>query len=217
MRLARHGVDGLPEISWTGRNHLEKPMASKRSVLVLSAHFGNYWLIPLMLSSFGYRPAMLATVIPPTGRFSIRGIFRTYIYRSILPSAGIQIIDTATGARTMTAEALRQGSAVFVMADLPVGRVVPGRLLAIDHPLAVGPAEIAKSADAVLLPVMTQRESPGRHRVVVQEEIELQGEPEDAMRQYLGLLEDELRSAPPQWLWFNDAWSAFETDDKPDR
>jgi KDO2-lipid IV(A) lauroyltransferase len=209
MRFARHGTAGLPPIEWSDRERLTAEIDRDGGVMLISAHLGNYWLIPLSLCAMGHRPSMLATLAPPTGRFSVRGIFRSYVYTRILPEAGVRIVDTSGGAREAMTEELRTGRVLFVMADLPVGRVVEGRLLDAEHPLPVGPAEIARSSDAVLLPAMTHREPAGTHRIAVESPLSLD-DPESAMHAYLALLEQYLRTAPPQWLWVHRHWRAVD-------
>jgi KDO2-lipid IV(A) lauroyltransferase len=211
MRFVRHGTAGLPPIEWSDPERLTAEIDRDGGVMLISAHLGNYWLIPLALCSMGHRPSMLATLAPPTGRFSVRGIFRTYIYRRILPAAGVKIVDTSGGAREAMTDELRTGAVLFVMADLPVGRVVEGRLLDAEHPLPVGPAEIARSAEAVLLPAMTHREHDGTHRIAVESALSLD-DAESAMHAYLALLEQHLRSAPPQWLWVHRHWQAVDRE-----
>jgi lauroyl/myristoyl acyltransferase len=211
MRFVRHGRAGLPAVGWLDEERLTAALAGDRGVTLISAHLGNYWLIPLALCSMGQRPAMLATLAPPTGRFSVRGIFRTYIYGRILPAAGVEIVDTSAGAREAMLDVLRARQVLFVMADLPVGRVVEGRLLEANHPLPVGPAEIAGAADAVLLPAMTHRQPSGSHQIAVEPELGL-GDPEGAMHSYLAVLERHLREAPPQWLWFHRHWQAVDRE-----
>jgi lauroyl/myristoyl acyltransferase len=211
MRFARHGVDGLPPLAWVGRDRLTGDLERDGGVMVISAHLGNYWLIPLALASMGHRPAMLATLAPPTGRFTVRGLFRTYIYRRILPPAGVEILDTSSGAREAMLGVLGSGRILFVMADLPVGRVVVGRLLEAEHPLPVGPAEVAASAEASLLPVMTHRGADGSHSIAVDPELSLD-DAESAMHAYLALLERHLLEAPPQWLWFHRHWQAVDRE-----
>ena len=211
MRFARHGTAGLPAIEWSGRERLAAGLDGDRGVMLISAHFGDYWLIPLALCAMGRPPSMLATLAPPTGRFTVRGIFRTYIYTRILPSAGVDVVDTSRGAREAMLDVLRARRVLFVMADLPVGRVVEGRLLAAEHPLPVGPAEVAQAAEALLLPAMTRRESDGSHRIAVDPAIPLD-DPEAAMRAYLALLERSVREAPPQWLWFHRHWQAVDRE-----
>ena len=211
MRFARHGTAGLPPIEWSDRERLTAEIDRNGGVMLISAHLGNYWLIPLSLCAMGHPPSMLATLAPPTGRFSVRGIFRTYVYKEILPAAGVKIVDTSGGAREAMTEELRTGAVLFVMADLPVGRVVEGRLLDAAHPLPVGPAEVAKSAEAVLLPAMTHREPDGAHRIAVESALSLD-DPESAMHAYLALLEQHLRAAPPQWLWFHRHWQAVDRE-----
>lgn len=209
MRFARHGPTGLPPIEWVAAERLDDAEARQRGVMLISAHFGNYWLVPLALCSMGRRPAMLATLAPPTGRFTVRGIFRTYIYRRILPSAGVEIVDTSRGAREVMSQVLQRGGLLFVMADLPVGRVVQGQLLEADHPLPVGPAEVAFTAGAPLLPAMTNRGPDGVHRIELGPVLAMD-DPEAAMHAYLALLERGIRDAPAQWLWFHRHWQAVD-------
>jgi KDO2-lipid IV(A) lauroyltransferase len=215
MRFARHGAGGLPPIEWRGRDRLRAELGRDSGVMLLSGHLGNYWLIPISLSAQGDRTSMLATLAPPTGPFTVRGIFRTYLYRRLLPRAGVAIVDTSSGSREAMSERLGAGDLLFVMADLPVGRVVEGRLLDAEHPLPVGPAEVAGSAGAVVSPVMTHRRPDGSHEISVEPELALDGGPERAMQSYLALLERHVRSAPAQWHWFHRHWQAAERAPSP--
>ncbi len=211
MRFVRHGRAGLPPIEWLDEARIGPDLGRERGVMLVSAHLGNYWLIPLGLCSMGHRPAMLATLAPPTGRFTVRGVFRTYIYRRVLPAAGVRIVDTSGGAREAMLGVLRAREVLFVMADLPVGHVVEGKLLAAEHPLPVGPAEIAQLAEAVLLPAMTHREPDATHRIAVEPQLPLD-DPESAMHAYLSIFERHLRSAPAQWLWVHRHWQAVDRE-----
>ena len=215
MRFARHGIRGLPSVEWRGLDLLTSELERDSGVMLLGGHLGNYWLIPISLSAQGHRASMLATLAPPTGPFTVRGIFRTYLYRVLLPKAGVPIVDTAAGSREAMNERLRAGDLLFVMADLPVGRVVEDRLLEAEHPLPVGPAEVASSAGAVLSPVMTHRRPDGSHEISVEPELTLDSGPERAMHAYLTLLERHVRAAPAQWLWFHRHWLAAERAPSP--
>jgi KDO2-lipid IV(A) lauroyltransferase len=215
MRFARHGADGLPPIEWREEDRLTGEVGRGSGVMLLSGHLGNYWLIPISLSARGRQASMLATLAPPTGPRTVRGIFRTYLYRVLLPRAGVVIVDTSSGSREAMNERLGTGDLLFVMADLPVGRIVEGRLLEAEHPLPVGPAEVAESAGAVLSPVMTQRGPGGSHEIVVEPELTLDSGPERAMHDYLALLESHIRAAPAQWHWFHRHWPAAERAPSP--
>jgi Kdo2-lipid IVA lauroyltransferase/acyltransferase len=112
-------------------------------------------------------------------------------------------------------DALRRGEIVAVQGDRPRagGRTIDATLFGRPFPLPPGPAALARTAGAPLLPVFVFREGRRRYRVVFRPPIHVPatGDPgadrAAAMRRVAAEIEWAIRRAPHQWFCFKRLWS----------
>jgi KDO2-lipid IV(A) lauroyltransferase len=111
-------------------------------------------------------------------------------------------------------DALRRGDIVAMQGDRPRagGRSIDATLFGRPFPLPPGPAALARTADAPLLPVFVLREGRRRYRVVFRPPIHVPRTGDRAadltatMRQVAAEIEWAIRRAPHQWFCFRRLW-----------
>ncbi len=205
MRFARRGPEGLGQVAWEDPGAALRPGPEARQMIVISAHLGNYWLVPLLLSARGTPTAMLATMWRTGERVPLRGVFREYVYRVILPSAGVSVVDVDEGARATMESLLRQGVALFVLADLSLARRAPARFFAAEHHVPAGlarwpPTPAPRWSPCSRCGARGPTASPSMRRW------RWRAGPEETMSEYLRLVEEHAATSPEQWFWFHRRW-----------
>lgn len=111
-------------------------------------------------------------------------------------------------------DALWRGEIVAVQGDRPRagGRSIDATLFGRPFPLPPGPAALARTADAPLLPVFVVREGRRRYRVVFRPPIRAPRTDDRAadltatMRRVAAEIEWAIRRAPHQWFCFRRLW-----------
>jgi KDO2-lipid IV(A) lauroyltransferase len=119
------------------------------------------------------------------------------------PLQGMELLD-----------ALRRGDIVAVQGDRPRagGKSIDASLFGRPFPLPPGPAALARTADAPVLPVFVFREGRRRYRVVFRPPIRAPRTDDRAadltatMRRVAAEIEWAIRRAPHQWFCFRRLW-----------
>lgn len=127
----------------------------------------------------------------------------TMHFQSDDPMQGMELLD-----------ALWRGEIVAVQGDRPRagGRSIDATLFGRPFPLPPGPAALARTADAPLLPVFVFREGRRRSRVVFRPPIRAPRTDDRAadltatMRRVAAEIEWAIRRAPHQWFCFRRLW-----------
>jgi KDO2-lipid IV(A) lauroyltransferase len=197
-RLARR-VAYDPQLDW-------RHVASRyhgQGVLVLTAHFGNFELLPAAHAMHGYQ----ISLVHRTQRFLAGDALMTFVRER----AGVQIIRKYSAARAVV-RALRQGDLVGIPFDQNARRR-EAVFVPFFNELAATPGGIARLAeltDSVVLPVFIVREPDGRsHRIEVHEPIPLErtGDAEADLvantARFVEAVENVVRRHPEQFLWIH--------------
>ena len=127
----------------------------------------------------------------------------TMHFQSDDPLQGIELLD-----------ALRRGEIVATQGDRPRagGRSIDATLFGRPFPLPPGPAALARTADAPLLPVFVFREGRRRYRVVFRPPIhtartnDITADLTATMGRVVTEIEWAIRRAPHQWFCFRRLW-----------
>jgi len=127
----------------------------------------------------------------------------TMHFQSDDPLQGIELLD-----------ALRSGEIVATQGDRPRagGRSIDATLFGRPFPLPPGPAALARTADAPLLPVFVFREGRRRYRVVFRPPIhaartgDITADLTATMGRVVTEIEWAIRRAPHQWFCFRRLW-----------
>ncbi len=199
-----------------GKAHLEKALAKRKGVIVLSAHLGNFFLLGTRLAAEGYCTRVL---VKPTYRDSKRFDELMDGYRLRLGQRTIRARPRRMAARELI-QALRRNELAILIADefRSKGVSVPffGRYVRARR----GPATLAMRTGAAVVPMCLVREQSGNLKLIIEPEIELvrTGHPgQDVVANTLRLtqwLETTVRAYPDQWNWTTVRWQKPEPDSK---
>jgi Kdo2-lipid IVA lauroyltransferase/acyltransferase len=195
--LARIRIDGL--------EHLRTVMERDGRALLLTAHLGNWELLPAACRLTGYR---LSVVLRP-----LDAPWLDRLANRVRERAGVQLIEKRAAARA-TLRSLESGGMVGILLDQNAARresvFVPffGRAASTSRSLAV----LALRTGTPIVPVFIHRESCGTHRIVIRPPLDPSrvGEQEANItaltRRCTEAIEAAIRGAPEQWLWMHDRW-----------
>lgn len=172
-----------------------------RGILVLTAHFGNFELLPAAHAMLGYQ----ISLVHHTQRFLAGDALMTFIRER----AGVEIIRKYKAARVVL-RALREGEMVGIPFDQNAKRsealFVPlfGELAA----TASGLARLARMSGSAVVPVFIVRDPNRRtHRIVIEGELALQRSADaeadvlENTRRFVAAIERMVRAYPEQFLW----------------
>lgn len=187
-----------------GEAHLREVMERGQGAILISAHYGNWELIPLVVAARGYRPHMVMRDLdhPALTRFN----------EEIRRALGQGIVDRKAAARPAM-ECLRRNEALLVLLDQNMAHgAVWVDFFGVPAATAAGPAILSLGTGAPLLPVFAVRQPDGTFRVRF--DAPLYPDPAqpmpDEMRRLTGAatgaIEAQVRAQPDQWLWFHSRW-----------
>ncbi len=202
--LARPLDKVLAGVRLEGRDHLDAVMREHGRALVLTAHLGNWELLP---AASRLTPYPLAVVARP-----LDAPWLNRVAEAVRRKAGIELIDKRAALRPVLG-ALARGRLVGILLDQNASRhegvFVPffGRAASTSRAMAV----LALRARVPVVPIFTRREPDGTHRVVVHPPIDLvDGSSESAVTELTArctaAIEAAVRETPEQWLWMHERW-----------
>lgn len=176
----------------------------ERGLLTVTAHFGNFELLPLAHSIYGHRIAIIhrplrnpvidRRVQAARARFGNRTVERKHAGRAML-------------------KYLRAKWQVAVALDLDVRRGVFVDFFGLQASTSDGVARLAMAAGAAVAPVFMVREGEtARHRIVVLPLVEMTsiGDREECVREntqrLTKIIEAMIRRHPDHWNWIHRRW-----------
>ncbi|MCC7542527.1 MAG: lysophospholipid acyltransferase family protein [Deltaproteobacteria bacterium] len=184
----------------------DRARARGRGVIVVTAHYGNW---DAMACSQAERAGVLHVV---TKRLSMRGIDR--FWQRHRGRFGVRLHDMIGSAKAVM-RALRSNETVALVVDQDTPPALGGafvEFLGDTCATTTAPALLAARTGAALVPVRCERQTDGRLRIVVDEEVELLRDARGRVdilattRRINGILEGWVRAHPEQWLWLHRRW-----------
>lgn len=203
--LARPLGDVLTGVRLEGREHLDAVMRKHGRALLLTAHLGNWELLP---AASRLTPYPLTIVVRP---LDVPWLNR--VAEALRGKAGIELIDKRAALRPVLT-ALARGRLVGILLDQNASRregvFVPffGRSASTSRSVAV----LALRTGAPVVPIFTRREPDGGHLVTVKAPIEPsddgagQRAVTELTARYTAAIEAAIRETPEQWLWMHERW-----------
>jgi KDO2-lipid IV(A) lauroyltransferase len=193
-------------ITYDGIENLREAVAigEKRGAIILSAHYGNFELLPLAHSIYGYRLAMIHR--PNRNPAIDRDI------RRVRTSFGAEIIERKQSGLALL-KYLRRKYHVAVALDLDVRDGVFVDFFGKQACTSDGVARIAMATRAPVVPAFMVREGhTARHRITVLPILELatSRDREECVREntqrMTAAIEMMIRRRPDHWNWIHRRW-----------
>jgi len=191
---ARCELDGL--------DHLRTALAEGRGVILLASHMGNAALAATRLAQAGWP----VSVVYKESRMMSAGFLQRglehYGIQGILANAGIR-------AYGQMLTALKQGRIVFMMLDQGTKQAQDGmvlRFLGKDAPMPAGPAQLARTARAPVLPLATTAAFPIWRFTIEPPQRLGQASLQADVECLVGLTERHVLQRPQLWSWHQRRW-----------
>lgn len=189
-----------------GREHMEAARAKGRGVLCLTAHAGNWEILPIYTNLQGWPSAVVAQKLYDPRLDDLLNGYRE--------RCGVQVIQRGhvTGA---IIRCLRQNMLLGILNDQDTevdSRWAPffGR----PAKTPVGMLRLARRTGAAVVPVFIARQASGRNRITIEPELDLPdtGDEEADLAAGAALcnqaIEKFIRRFPDQWVWFHGRWKS---------
>ncbi|HET6201986.1 MAG TPA: lysophospholipid acyltransferase family protein [Planctomycetota bacterium] len=196
-------IDGYLRADAT-RSRLEEAAARGRGVVGVTAHFGNYELIPAWLTSQGYRVGMVTARLknPRLDAF----------VRAARARAKVEIFDQDDSPRGLL-RILREGGIAGVVPDQDLDHLAGTFVPFFGRPAftATGPSSLARLAGAPILPMFTTWTGEG-YRISFEEPIDVPRTEDrtadlvEGTRAWTAVFERRIRERPDHWVWFHPRW-----------
>lgn len=193
---------------WAGTEHLEQAAASKKGILLVTAHLGNWELGAPLLTSMGF-PLTVVTleeVTPELNRW--RAAYRKRF------NVGTVAIGSDPFVFVEITRRLQAGEMVALLADRPYAKAAaPVNWFGARTLFSTGPAHLWQHTGSVVLPAFVLQESDGTYRATTEEPVKfVEG---DTVEQNTQRLADRfgrvIAAHPDQWYNFVPVGLADET------
>lgn len=188
-----------------GLDRLQEARERGKGVLLITAHFGPWELLP-PIAALRYEP--IHVIARPLDNPRLDELLTTMRERG-----GNRVIRKREAVQAIL-QVLRRGETVGILIDQHItekeGVVVPffGRPAS----TAFAPALIAMRSGAAVLPVGIVRERPGRYRILIGEEVplrrsgDLKADLAENTARFNLAIETFIRRYPEQWFWVHRRW-----------
>lgn len=192
-------------IEMRGTEHLDKALAEKRGVVILTAHVGNWEWMGAALAAHGY-PSTTIVKKQPNAQF-------TRLMNEYREMVGLEVFARGGSEMIRAVKAMKQKKLLGFLADQDGGfQGVPVMFLGQDSSAVLGPATFAQKFKAPVVPVFTSRKENG-HIVHILPPLYYEdtgNEEEDIYRlteETVRVTEAFIREHPDEWLWFQHRWN----------
>jgi KDO2-lipid IV(A) lauroyltransferase len=211
--LARPLEETLARIRIDGLEHVQTAMHQHGRALLLTAHLGNWELLPAACRLTAYR---LSVVLRP-----LDAPWLDRLATRLRERSGVELIDKRAALRPVV-RALARGGMVGILLDQNAARregvFVPffGRAASTSRSMAV----LALRTHTPIVPAFIRREEGGTHRVVIEPALplppsqDLEGAIVALTARCTEAIEAAIRGAPDQWLWMHDRWRTRPPSDR---
>jgi lauroyl/myristoyl acyltransferase len=198
-----------------GFEHLREALAAGKGAVVWECPLGNRSLGRLALAAAGFRVTVVhgpchGGSSSRLGQHVVRRLYRAAEAR--LPVEVVDIVEHSTAYIVRIMDRLRKNGLVCINGFGRLGR----RSVALDflgqtRHFAAGPASLAISTGAALIPAFCYRDSAGRHHLTLERQCPIGGGEsigalqEKVVRSWVGQLEAYVLRYPDQWMGLQDA------------
>jgi phosphatidylinositol dimannoside acyltransferase len=198
-----------------GFHHLEEAVARGKGVIVVTAHMGNFNLVPQLLMTRGFKGAVVAEDIKPEPLYSMVNELRSRF--------GLKFIRAGSSEVRTLYRHLKDNGVLGLAADRDVSDGgMPVKFFDAIAELPSGPVVLAYRMGIPLLPAITMRLRNNKSVVFVYPPIELiktgdrEADIEANMQKMARVLEQMVLKAPDQWVaLLQKIWDKEESAPQP--
>jgi Kdo2-lipid IVA lauroyltransferase/acyltransferase len=177
-----------------------------KGALLLLSHFGNWEMMGIMSKLIGDEIMVIAKPMKKNKRID-------QLITKIRNAAGLEVISSIKASRTVI-KALSQNRVVGILIDQRAKRSegIWADFFGKKAPTTPGLAVLAMKTGAPVVPVFMVRNGFGKHRLVIQEPLELvhtgdiKKDVEANTQLFNHTLESMIRQYPDQWFWVHRRW-----------
>jgi KDO2-lipid IV(A) lauroyltransferase len=202
-QICWHGPD--PRISVGGLDLFDAARASGKPMILVSAHFANWEIMPVAAREYGV-----------TGGMVVRHANNPYVSRwldRLRSRKGMpeQISKGAQGTRRIFS-LLRKGETILMLADQRASEGIRVPFFGRDAFTTPAPAALALRLGALIVPVSNRRVGGAHFHMQVHPPIEPPNTGDQERDVFLvtaaitRFIEDRVRECPGQWLWIHKRW-----------
>ena len=190
----------LARVEMTGHEHLEAALRGGRGALIVSAHYGNWELLPARIVQSGHAGA--AVVVRPQPHPVLEAIAARMRRRG-----GLALIDKRHGLREILST-LRAGALVGLLLDQNASRQEGVFVPFFGEPASTskGLALVARRSGAAVVPAFIRRTGPGTHCVEIEPALPRVDDVAALTALVNATIERAIRRAPEQWFWVHRRW-----------
>lgn len=184
-----------------GIDILKKTIGLGKGVIILSAHFGNWEIIPHVLVSEGIQINAIAR--------KFDNPYLDKVIKKFRERSGNRIIYKQD-AKKEAVETLKKGGCLAILADQNTlkDRGVFVDFFGIPACTSTGPAIFHLKYDSPIIPIFCYTDRNYNYIIEIKEP--LPTKPEDDVlkitQRYTKIIEDEIRKRPHLWLWLHQRW-----------
>jgi len=197
----------LEMVSVEGLEHIDKALKKGRGAIMLSAHCGNWELVPASFAAHD----ITGTVI---GR-KMKDERIDRLIKQMRESKGYKIIDRDSSMRELL-RVLKNNGLIGILADQDIKSIKGVFVNFFGHPAytPVAPVVIALASKCAVLPTFIARDKNNKykHKMIIHPELEfcLDKKDQDTIIRNTQLwsdcVENHIRQYPGQWVWFHKRW-----------
>lgn len=197
--------------SVTGLEYFEKARREGRGMIVVTAHLGNWELMPLYLKMKGFNIGVIGKKMFDEGLDRQLSSART--------KTGVKLFERDSIGKEMLKE-LKNGMILGILADHDTrgeNFVVP--FLGVPAKTPVLPARLAKKYGLYMCTVFIIRDKDGRYELKINpfiKNLEMRSE-EDIMTECAEEISKAIKAAPEQWTWAHDRYKSVRLDARQSR
>lgn len=192
-----------------GREHLDRAIAQKRGVCLLTLHLGNGDLATAALSLVGYPMYLISK------EFKVHWL--NELWFGMRARLGTHFIPPRQSSYAVL-RVLKKGSLVIFVQDQFTGPPIGAktRFFGKETGTGIGLSIMSQRSQSPVIPVYTYRKGPERHVIVFGEEIgpEVVDDPDESLvrttQKQNDVLEKYVRLFPEQWMWLHKRWKLFK-------
>jgi lauroyl/myristoyl acyltransferase len=208
-----------------GAEHVLEVKRLGKGAVLLGAHLGGGLFINPFLHSLGVQPQLIARPVMKEefpSLFSALYLYFRFRHWCTARAVGARSLLSGRGVGEAI-EAVRQGTFLWIALDVPpylTGRTTQTRFF--DHPACFpyGPFVIATRAEVPIIPFFSSLDDNNHRTFRFLQPIWPTADPhetEETFHHCVRLLEQEIRTRPEQWFFWEGPWIFFEPSAQEDK